>query len=198
MLFNSYEFLFVFLPTALAGFISFRRIGWHREALGWLLGCSLFFFAWWNPPDLVPLFLSISGNYVAGWLLTRDTWAARRRGRRAGHVDRSIPRRHRAPGRSGGPGRALALGVRPAVGRPELPHRDAGRAALPLRALNASAREGHNQSRPGALAGDPCLPEGLNLTWDRGHELAAQDVDRCHPGSGLLLRPAKSLAAGHE
>ena len=40
----------------------------------------------------------------------------------------------RAPGRGGGPCRARSLGGRPGVGRPELTHRDTGRAAVPLRA----------------------------------------------------------------
>lgn len=96
---------------------------------------------------------------------------------------------------------ARALGGRLAVGRPELAHRDAGRAAVPLRALSAAPREGHDPCRPGALAGDPCVARGPHGVPDRGPRArtgGAQDVDCRHPGPGLLLRPAKSLAAGHE
>ena len=53
--------------------------------------------------------------------------------------------------------------------------------------------------RPGALAGDPCVARGPHGVPDRGPRArtgGAQDVDCRHPGPGLLLRPAKSLAAG--
>ena len=69
MLFNSYEFIFVFLPATLSGFVLLTRFDRHREALAWLFACSLLFFAWWNPPDLIPLLISIVGNFTAGRLL---------------------------------------------------------------------------------------------------------------------------------
>ena len=107
----------------------------------------------------------------------------------------------RAPGRGGGPRRARSLGRGPAVGCPELAYRDAGRAAVPLRALSPAAREGHDERGPGALAGDPGVargPHGVPDVGPRSRTGGAQDIYRRHPGPGLLLRSTKSLAAGHE
>lgn len=63
MLFNSYTFLFVFLPLAWAGFRLFARLG-DRAVTGWLLVASLGFYSWWNPLHLPLLLASIVVN---GW-----------------------------------------------------------------------------------------------------------------------------------
>jgi len=52
MLFNSIEFLFVFLPILLVVFFWLARIS-QRLAAGWLAFGSLFFYAWWNPSYVV-------------------------------------------------------------------------------------------------------------------------------------------------
>ncbi|MEC7556931.1 MAG: MBOAT family protein, partial [Planctomycetota bacterium] len=52
MLFNSYEFIFVFLPIALAVFFLIGRAS-TKIALGWLVVASLAFYAAWNPRYLV-------------------------------------------------------------------------------------------------------------------------------------------------
>lgn len=44
MLFNSYVFLFGFLPLVLAGHALLPR----RVRIGWLLACSYLFYGWWN------------------------------------------------------------------------------------------------------------------------------------------------------
>lgn len=66
MLFNAPEFLLVFLPITLAGFFligSLRKPDW---AILWLVGASLFFYAWWRV-EFVPLILgSIAFNYLVG------------------------------------------------------------------------------------------------------------------------------------
>jgi len=49
MLFNSTEFLFVFLPLLLIVFFQLARISQHLAA-SWLALGSLFFYAWWTPP----------------------------------------------------------------------------------------------------------------------------------------------------
>ncbi|WP_218083052.1 MBOAT family O-acyltransferase [Anthocerotibacter panamensis] len=68
MLFNSYLFIFGFLPLTLALFFSLG-LGRQRLALAWLVGASLFFYGWWNPAYLGLLLLSIGFNYVLGrWL----------------------------------------------------------------------------------------------------------------------------------
>ena len=48
MLFNSYEFVYVFFPVTLAGFFVLRRVS-RDFALAWLIVASLFFYAWWRP-----------------------------------------------------------------------------------------------------------------------------------------------------
>ena len=49
MLFNSHEFLFVFLPITLLGFFLCRHFHLPRTAMAWLVLASLVFYAWWNP-----------------------------------------------------------------------------------------------------------------------------------------------------
>ncbi len=66
MLFNSYEFIFVFLPVTLLVFWRIGGIGHHRAAIAWLVGASLFFYAWWNPAYLGLILASMLFNYAVG------------------------------------------------------------------------------------------------------------------------------------
>ncbi len=66
MLFNSYVFILLFLPVALAGYFLLGRRVQRRLALAWLVLCSLFFYAWWNPAYLGLLLFSILFNYGVG------------------------------------------------------------------------------------------------------------------------------------
>lgn len=69
MLFNSFEFIFAFLPATLAVFflLGARSRG---LALGWLVAASLFFYAWWRPLNVAIIAPSIAVNYaLARWLL---------------------------------------------------------------------------------------------------------------------------------
>lgn len=63
MLFNSYPFLFGFLPVTLAGFwlLGERKRGW---ALAWLTAASLLFYAWWRPINVLLIAPSILINYA--------------------------------------------------------------------------------------------------------------------------------------
>ena len=70
MLFNSYFFLFVFLPVTLAGFFLLARVS-HAFAAGWLTFASLFFYAWWNPAYVGLLLVSIVFNYALGTWISR-------------------------------------------------------------------------------------------------------------------------------
>lgn len=64
MLFNSYGYLFVFLPVALLGYFAARR---HSTlALSWLVFVSLTFYAWWNPWHLPLIIASIAANFLIG------------------------------------------------------------------------------------------------------------------------------------
>jgi D-alanyl-lipoteichoic acid acyltransferase DltB (MBOAT superfamily) len=65
MLFNSFLFLFAFLPVTLTGFFLVSR---YRQVYGaaWLTLASLVFYAAWNPRYLILLLGSIAFNFVAG------------------------------------------------------------------------------------------------------------------------------------
>jgi alginate O-acetyltransferase complex protein AlgI len=66
MLFNSYAFIFYFLPITVAGFFLAGRLVHHKAALCWLTGASLFFYGWWNPAYLWLLGASILFNFLVG------------------------------------------------------------------------------------------------------------------------------------
>jgi alginate O-acetyltransferase complex protein AlgI len=68
MLFNSYVFIFGFLPIALGGFYLFSRMG-SRAAAGWLVFISVVFYGWWNPPFVMLLAASVGLNYGAAMLI---------------------------------------------------------------------------------------------------------------------------------
>ena len=52
MLFNSYTFIFAFLPVALAGYFVLGRIGFVGSTKIWLIAASCFFYGWWSVPFL--------------------------------------------------------------------------------------------------------------------------------------------------
>jgi len=68
MLFNSYIFIFLYLPVVLLGFFQLGRIN-HAWAAGWLALASLFFYGYWNPAYVGLLLGSIVCNYAFGlWI----------------------------------------------------------------------------------------------------------------------------------
>lgn len=62
MLFNSYVFLFAYLPITVAGFFILGRRS-QLWAAAWLAGASLFFYGWWDYRYLPLLLGSIVFNY---------------------------------------------------------------------------------------------------------------------------------------
>lgn len=70
MLFNSYVFLFIYLPVTFAGFMLLGRLS-RPAAVAWLFGASLVFYASWDARYLALLLGSITFNYAAGRLLVR-------------------------------------------------------------------------------------------------------------------------------
>lgn len=75
MLFNSLQFVFVFLPLVLAGYYLVIRLGLRDWIFLFLVIASLIFYAVWNPPYVLLLIGSMLVNYVFG------SWLARRRDR---------------------------------------------------------------------------------------------------------------------
>jgi len=71
MLFNSYEFIFFFLPVTLFVFFTIGKRGYISLAMAWLVAASLFFYAWWNPAYLSLMIISILFNYIIGRSLSQ-------------------------------------------------------------------------------------------------------------------------------
>lgn len=69
MLFNSYVFIFAFLPITVTGYFLLTRLRLVFAAKVWLALASLVFYGWWDY-KYVPLILaSIGFNYTVGRLL---------------------------------------------------------------------------------------------------------------------------------
>jgi len=77
VLFNSYAFLFVFLPATLLVFMAARR-GGPGLALGALTLASLGFYGWWDPRFLALLLGSAVANFAFGRALMARPADARR------------------------------------------------------------------------------------------------------------------------
>ena len=69
MLFNSYTFIFAFLPITLLVFYRIGGRGHHRVAIGWLVATSLFFYGWWAPRYVWLIVTSVLVNYALGVVL---------------------------------------------------------------------------------------------------------------------------------
>ena len=65
MLFNSYEFVLVFLPLTIIGYVLASRRSMDL-GYGVLVVASLFFYSWWNVDFLWLLLASIGLNYLIG------------------------------------------------------------------------------------------------------------------------------------
>ena len=80
MLFNSYEFILLFLPVTFLVFFAIARLG-REAAIVWLVIASLFFYGWWNPSYLILILLSMVINFGFGKFIShayehqRATWA---------------------------------------------------------------------------------------------------------------------------
>ena len=83
MLFNSYEFLFLFLPITLIGFFWLSRSS-ITYASAWLALASVLFYGFWNPAYVGLLLASIGCNYVLGLWINKA--AARHETRKAKHL----------------------------------------------------------------------------------------------------------------
>ncbi len=73
MPFNSYLFIFIFMPIAAAGFFLLGRSGRYPWAVAWLVGASLVFYGWWNPLFLLVMAGSILFNYYWGKAVSRGS-----------------------------------------------------------------------------------------------------------------------------
>jgi alginate O-acetyltransferase complex protein AlgI len=76
MLFNSFEFIFVFLPSTLLCFYLLCRLKFFRAAAFSLIMASLVFYSYWDVRYLPLLVFSILFNYILGKGIER--WGSRR------------------------------------------------------------------------------------------------------------------------
>ena len=76
MLFNSYGFIFLYLPIVLLGFFALGRRS-HAYAAAWLALASLFFYGYWNPIYVTLLIGTIVANYAFGLAINRAVQAPR-------------------------------------------------------------------------------------------------------------------------
>jgi alginate O-acetyltransferase complex protein AlgI len=78
LLFNSFEFIFIFFPLSVVGYFVCARYISVEVALGSLVLSSLLFYAYWNPLYLILLLFSIGFNFSIGRMLSRDDrWKSR-------------------------------------------------------------------------------------------------------------------------
>src|SRR4051812_3172937 len=70
MLFNSYTFIFAFLPLTLAGYFVLGRFSARAAGL-WLVLASFFFYGWWDARYVWLLLGSAIFNFAMGAALAR-------------------------------------------------------------------------------------------------------------------------------
>lgn len=66
MLFNSYEFIFLFLPIMFFGYFYLTKKRLIIASKVWLVGGSLFFYSYWNIIYLPLILASMFINYAIG------------------------------------------------------------------------------------------------------------------------------------
>lgn len=72
MLFNSYEFIFLYLPIVLAVYYLLVRLNQKQGTIIWLAAASFFFYAWWKSEYLILLSISICFNYLIGMQILKS------------------------------------------------------------------------------------------------------------------------------
>jgi alginate O-acetyltransferase complex protein AlgI len=71
MLFNSSQFIFLFLPVIFVIYFILNRFELILAGKAWLVISSLYFYSYWNNSYLLILLFSLFGNYTFGNLLSR-------------------------------------------------------------------------------------------------------------------------------
>ncbi len=77
MLFNSLEYLLIFLPLMTLVYALFIRMGHKVAGIYWLIAGSFQFYTWWKVEYLLLLLGSICFNYLAGEVIMKQRWYAR-------------------------------------------------------------------------------------------------------------------------
>jgi D-alanyl-lipoteichoic acid acyltransferase DltB (MBOAT superfamily) len=71
VLFNSYTFVFLFLPLTAIGYLLLAPLPSRQFGIAWLVGASLLYYGWWEPRYLALLLPSILINYALGIFIDR-------------------------------------------------------------------------------------------------------------------------------
>lgn len=71
MLFNSYEFIFFFLPITFMVYFWLNHKRLTYASKGWMVAASLFFYSWWNVVYLPLILGSILVNFILGTNLSK-------------------------------------------------------------------------------------------------------------------------------
>jgi alginate O-acetyltransferase complex protein AlgI len=79
VLFNSYEFIFYFLPIVFFVYFFLNKKRLILAAKFWLVASSLFFYSWWNIQYLPLLLISLVINFTVGSLLGKNHLKINRR-----------------------------------------------------------------------------------------------------------------------
>lgn len=79
MLFNSYEFIFLFLPITLITYFTLNRYGKNNIAKGWLVVASLYFYSYFHLSYLYLILSSIIVNYFIGNKLNHKSLTGKER-----------------------------------------------------------------------------------------------------------------------
>jgi len=69
MLFNSYLFIFIFLPLVLITYFQLENYRKYHWGICWLIFASFVYYGWWKPQFLLLLFGSILANAIFGKIL---------------------------------------------------------------------------------------------------------------------------------
>ena len=72
MLFNSFSYLLLFLPITICGYLWLNSRRLTIPATVWLVGASLYFYAYWKFLFLPIILVSIAVNYSFGFFLSKD------------------------------------------------------------------------------------------------------------------------------
>jgi D-alanyl-lipoteichoic acid acyltransferase DltB (MBOAT superfamily) len=79
VLFNSYEFIFYFLPSVFVIYFALQYAGFSRLAKISLVVASLVFYSWWNISYLPLILISVVVNYAVGTYLANSDHLKKRR-----------------------------------------------------------------------------------------------------------------------
>lgn len=80
MLFNDPNYIFCFLPLALAGYFFLTHLNKKTVSKLWLISASLFFYAYWEISYLLLIGLSTVANFILGNIIRQKNLAALRLG----------------------------------------------------------------------------------------------------------------------